>query len=192
MPSTKVLAAAARPLKALFASDAFGRILLIAVAAIAIAIAVANSGLADTYHHVLHGTLTWTPVPRLGSLHLWINDGLTAIFFFVVGLEVKREFVAGSLADSRSRRLPVLAAIAGMGVPAATDIAFAMGVIALCYTAGIDVAWLIASSVVLGGLVALNWVRADCSCPMPWGRCCCGCACCIQVSMPRSPAWSRL
>jgi NhaA family Na+:H+ antiporter len=210
MPTTRVLTAAARPLKALFVSDAFGGILLIAVAAMAIA--VANSALAETYHHLLHGVLPWTPVPLLDSLHLWINDGLMAVFFFVVGLEVKREIVAGNLADPRSRRLPVLAAIAGMAVPAviflqfaagdpvlvrgwaipaATDIAFAMGVIgllgnrvppslrlflltvaivddigavlviALFYTAEIDVAWLVASAVVLGGLIALNRLRVD-------------------------------
>ena len=210
MPTTRILTAAARPLKSLFVSDAFGGILLIAVAMLAIV--TANSAWAETYHHLFHGQLGWTPVPKLDSLHLWINDALMAVFFFVVGLEVKREIVSGALADSRSRRLPVLAAIAGMAVPAviflqfaagdpvlvrgwaipaATDIAFAMGVIgllgsrvpaslrlflltvaivddigavlviALFYTATIDLGWLIASAVVLAGLIAMNRMRVS-------------------------------
>ncbi|WP_121115184.1 Na+/H+ antiporter NhaA [Croceibacterium ferulae] len=210
MSRTRILTAAARPLQALFVSDAFGGILLIAVAILAIA--AANSSLSEAYHHLFHGQLAWTPVPKLDSLHLWINDALMAIFFFVVGLEVKREIVSGALADPRSRRLPVLAAVAGMAVPAviflqfvggdpvlirgwaipaATDIAFAMGVIgllgsrvpaslrlflltvaivddigavlviALFYTASIDLGWLIGSAVVLAGLIAMNRMRVD-------------------------------
>src|SRR3546814_6905030 len=84
---------------------------------------------------------------------LWINDGLMAVFFFVVGLEVKREWIEGQLSTGEQRRLPVLAAFAGMAmpalvyvalvdgagselmrgwaIPAATDIAFAMGVLGL-------------------------------------------------------------
>jgi Na+:H+ antiporter, NhaA family len=196
---------ATRPLQALFVSDAFGGVLLIAVALLAIA--AANSAWAEAYHHLFHAPLAWSPVAKLDTLHLWINDALMAVFFFVVGLEVKREIVSGALADSRSRRLPVLAAAAGMAIPAAiflqftggdpllargwaipaaTDIAFAMGVvgllgtrvpvslrlflltvaivddigavlvIAVFYTAAIDAGWLIASVLVLAGLVALN------------------------------------
>ncbi len=199
------LAAAARPLKALFVSDAFEGVLLIAVAIAALA--AANSLLADGYHALFHHTLAWSPVSKLDTLHLWINDALMAVFFFVVGLEVKREIVAGELASPMQRRLPVLAAAAGMAapaavylliaggdpalhrgwaIPAATDIAFAMGVvgllgrrvppalrlflltvaivddigavaiIALVYTAGIDIGWLLASGLVLAGLIALN------------------------------------
>ena len=187
-----------RPFKALFDSDAFAGILLIAVAVAAIG--VANSPLAHAYHAMLHDTWRWSPVAKLDTLHLWINDGLMAVFFFVVGLEVKREILCGNLADARSRRLPVLAAAAGMAVPAivyllvardtpqiaggwaipaATDIAFAMGVIgllgnrvpaalrlflltvaivddigavliiALFYTVGLDLAWLVAGVIVL-------------------------------------------
>ncbi|WHI50118.1 Na+/H+ antiporter NhaA [Microbulbifer sp. MLAF003] len=85
------------------------------------------------------------------SLHHWINDGLMAIFFFLVGLELKREFMVGELSDLRQAVLPVMAAIGGMvvpaliygafnsggeaergwGIPMATDIAFAVGCIAL-------------------------------------------------------------
>ena len=194
-----------RSLKSLLASQAFAGIALIAVAVLAIAIA--NSPLAGTYHHLLHGTLPWTPVAKLYSAHLWINDALMAVFFFVVGLEVKREMIAGNLADARSRRLPVLAAAAGMAVPAlvylaiagsepglargwaipaATDIAFAIGVvgllgkrvppalrlflltvaivddigavlvIALFYTTGIDPGWTLAAVMVTAALIALN------------------------------------
>jgi len=215
MPAPTLMRAVIRPFRALFVSDAFGGILLIAVALLAIV--AANSPLSDAYHHLFHGQLAWTPVPQLDSLHLWINDALMAVFFFVVGLEVKREIVAGDLATPASRRLPVLAAVGGMAVPAliymafaggdpalvrgwaipaATDIAFAMGVIgllgdrvpaplrlflltvaivddigavliiALFYTSGIAVGWLIASALVLGGLILLN--RRGVASPWPF------------------------
>lgn len=208
MPQPKLLTAAARPFRALFVSDAFEGIFLIAVAAAAML--VANSVFSEDYYTLFHGTLPWTPIPKLNNLHLWINDGLMAIFFFVVGLEVKREVVAGNLSDARQRRLPIIAAVAGMAapamvyflfagsdpalqsgwaIPAATDIAFAMGVIgllgsrvpaalrlflltvaivddigavviiAMFYTADIAVGWLALSLLVLGGLLALNRLR---------------------------------
>ena len=111
----------------------------------------ANSAFADEYKQLFYGHLPWTPIKKLDDLHLWINDGLMAIFFFVVGLEVKREIVSGSLSDPAARRLPMIAALAGMltpaavymlvsgggdytrgwAIPAATDIAFAMGVLGL-------------------------------------------------------------
>ena len=138
------------PVKALFVSDAKEGLLLIAVAIAAIA--AANSALAEPYHALFHGPLAWSPISKLDTLHLWINDAVMAVFFFVVGLEVKRELAEGGLADPAARRLPVIAAIAGMAVPAlifvavvaddgtldrgwaipaATDIAFAMGVVGL-------------------------------------------------------------
>jgi NhaA family Na+:H+ antiporter len=154
LPSTpqpaSLLETLAAPVRALFISDAKEGILLIAMALAAIA--AANSALAGPYHALFHGTLPWSPLPKLDTLHLWINDAVMAVFFFVVGLEVKRELAEGGLADPAARRLPVIAAVAGMAIPAlvfvalvgedpllargwaipaATDIAFAMGVVGL-------------------------------------------------------------
>ena len=137
-------------LKALTASEAAPGLVLMACAALALGLA--NSPLAHVWHNLFEHPLPWTPVARLTSLHDWINDGLMAVFFLVVGLEIKREFIMGTLADSTQRRLPVVAAFAGMAapalvyltvtaghdalgggwaIPAATDIAFAVGVLAL-------------------------------------------------------------
>ena len=202
--------ATVRPFTALFDRDAFAGVLLIAVAVLAIA--AANSPFAAEYFGLFHTPLAWTPIAKLDTLHLWINDGLMAVFFFVVGLEVKREMIAGNLADAQVRRLPVLAAAAGMAapaavyfaiaggepqlgggwaIPAATDIAFAMGVvgllanrvpaalrlflltvaivddigavliIALFYTQGLDVVWLLAAVLVVAALIAVNKLRID-------------------------------
>ncbi len=134
----------------LFGGEAGAGVLLILVAAAAMV--AANSPLAHGYHNLFHGLLAWSPIAKLNTLHLWINDALMALFFFVVGLEIKREVLDGELAHPERRRLPVLAAVAGMAVPAliyllvaggsanltrgwaipaATDIAFALGVLAL-------------------------------------------------------------
>ena len=137
------------PVRALFVSDSSAGVLLILVAAAAML--AANSAYASEYKQLFYGHLPWTPIAKLDDLHLWINDALMAVFFFVVGLEVKREVVSGSLANPAARRLPMVAAIAGMitpaivymlasgggeytrgwAIPAATDIAFAMGVLGL-------------------------------------------------------------
>ncbi|SMF61867.1 sodium/proton antiporter, NhaA family [Allosphingosinicella indica] len=124
------------------------------MAAAALALIVANGPLWDLYHHTLHAPTGPVLTEKLGPMtaHLWINDGLMAIFFLLVGLEIKREFVDGRLVTWEQRRLPFLAAAAGMAVPAilyllvssrapglangwaipaATDIAFAIGVLAL-------------------------------------------------------------
>ncbi len=150
MTEPSLITAAVRNFKALFKADAFEGILLIAVAVVAMV--VANSGVAQPYFDLFNGYLWPKESFYLNTLHLWINDGLMVIFFFVVGLEVKRELISGNLSDPQQRNLPVIAAIAGMAVPilvflgvtggegdyragmaipAATDIAFAMGVIGL-------------------------------------------------------------
>lgn len=119
-----------------------------------IALVIANSPLAEAYHHF------WENKFSIGfngnfinkTLHHWINDGLMALFFFVVGLELKRELVAGELRSPRNAALPITAAAGGMiipaliytvinsgnpaasagwGIPMATDIAFALGILYL-------------------------------------------------------------
>ena len=121
-----------------------------------VALYIANSTWSETYHHLL--TLPFTiGVPGFElskSLHHWINDGLMALFFFVIGLELKREILVGELADPKQAVLPIVAAVGGMlvpaliyisinptghtlngwGVPMATDIAFALGALALLGT----------------------------------------------------------
>ena len=139
-------------LRGFLKSEASGGIVLMGAALLALV--VANSGLFEPYHHILHDPVM-PPLPGKDepmSLHLLINDGLMAIFFLFVGLEIKREFMDGRLATWERRRLPVLAAATGMvvpaliylfltrevaglangwAIPAATDIAFAIGVLAL-------------------------------------------------------------
>lgn len=118
----------------------------------ALAMFLANSGFAPWYEAILHSRLTLSLGDfRLSyTVHHWINDGLMSLFFFVVGLEIKREILVGELADRRQAILPVVAAIGGMALPAlfyvvgngqetlkgwaipmATDIAFAVGVLVL-------------------------------------------------------------
>jgi NhaA family Na+:H+ antiporter len=139
-------------LREFLGSEAAGGVLLMAAAALALI--VANSPLAGAYEHILHAEVGPELTPKLGpmTVHLWINDGLMAIFFLLVGLEIKREFVDGRLSSWERRRLPFIAAASGMAVPAAiylalaggdasltrgwaipaaTDIAFAIGVLAL-------------------------------------------------------------
>jgi Na+:H+ antiporter, NhaA family len=133
-------------------SEAAGGIILMAVAVLAMW--VANSPWAEAYFHTIHAETGPALTPKLGpmTVHLWINDGLMAVFFLFVGLEIKREFIDGHLSSWSDRRLPVIAAAAGMvvpaavylgiaggdaalvrgwAIPAATDIAFAIGVLAL-------------------------------------------------------------
>lgn len=144
----------ARPslLHRLLTSEATGGVLLMITAALAIVLA--NSPWASTYQHLLHLPVGPTLSDKLGpmTVHLWINDGLMAVFFLLVGLEIKRELVDGRLATWEQRRLPALPALMGMAVPAliflaisrsepglasgwaipaATDIAFAVGALAL-------------------------------------------------------------
>ena len=150
---TKASAHRRHALRAFLHGEAAGGIVLIAAAALAM-IAANWPATAHGYEALLHAQIGPTLAPALGpmTVHLWINDGLMALFFLLVGLEIKREFVGGRLANADRRRLPFIAAVAGMAVPAlvfllvagdtpglqpgwaipaATDIAFAIGVLAL-------------------------------------------------------------
>jgi NhaA family Na+:H+ antiporter len=139
------------PLEKFLHVEAASGVLLMVMAVIALV--WANSPWGPTYEHLLH-----TPI-SLGfgeqvfteTLHFWINDILMVVFFFVVGLEVRREIFEGELSEPRRAALPVAAALGGMivpaviyfslnastaaaqgwGVPMATDIAFAVGILAL-------------------------------------------------------------
>jgi len=173
-----------------------------------IALIIANSQWNETYHHFLETSFTiGLPNFQLSkSVHHWVNDGLMAMFFFVVGLELKREILVGELADPKQAIFPIVAAIGGMivpvlfylafnpqghtldgwGIPMATDIAFALGtlallasripkglltflvalaivddlgavmVIAVFYTETISIPALVTAAVMLGLLIAMN------------------------------------
>lgn len=117
------------------------------------AIIWANSPWADNYHALWHQyfTIGFDNFSIRNDLHHWINDGLMAVFFFVIGLELKREIMAGELSTPKKAILPVAAGIGGMlfpaliylifnpsaptqhgwGIPMATDIAFALGILYL-------------------------------------------------------------
>ena len=108
-----------KPINEFLHQEASGGILLI-IFTIA-AMVWANSSWSDSYHHLWHTYLTI----NLGdyslnySLHHWINDGFMVIFFFTVGLEIKRELLVGELSSMQKASLPIAAALGGMIVPAA-------------------------------------------------------------------------
>ncbi|HET6314389.1 MAG TPA: Na+/H+ antiporter NhaA [Chloroflexia bacterium] len=142
---------AVRPMQEFVHSSTAGGIVLLFAAVVALVLA--NSPLRAPYEEVLNTYLDF----QIGTFQLhqtvlhWINDGLMAIFFFLVGLEIKREIWAGELSNVRAALLPIVAALgvaivpalvyaainlggpgnAGWGIPMATDIAFALGVLAL-------------------------------------------------------------
>src|SRR6476620_1875679 len=142
----------ARPVREFLRVEAAGSLLLLLAAAVALV--WANSPWASSYDSLWHTHL----VLDVGPLHLdeslqhWVNDALMVIFFFVVGLEIKYELVNGDLRDPKTAALPIVAAIGGMivpaglylalnppgsdgnagwGIPMATDIAFAVGVLGI-------------------------------------------------------------
>lgn len=139
------------PFQEFFKSKSTGGILLIISAVVALV--WANSPWAEYYDALWHTPVTvgFGHAVLSISLHHWINDGLMAIFFFAVGLEIKREFMVGELSTRAQAVLPIAAAIGGMvvpasiyaiinvgapsaggwGIPMATDIAFALGILAL-------------------------------------------------------------
>ena len=211
-----MLARASQALRDFLQQESAGGVVLIAAALLALV--AANSAAAGAYFEALE-----LPVAiSIGSfaidkpLLLWINDGLMAVFFFLVGLEVKREIAEGQLSSWNKASLPLFAAIGGMAapalvflainaqapanlsgwaIPAATDIAFALGVlsllgprvpvalkalllaiaviddigaitvIALFYSGTIDTTMLAAGGMALAGLFALNRLRIGSSIP---------------------------
>jgi NhaA family Na+:H+ antiporter len=197
----------ARPVREFLRIESSSSVLLIAAAAIALV--WANSPWAPSYDALWHTEVAFD----VGGWHVaeslqhWVNDALMVIFFFVVGLEIKYELVKGDLRDPRTAALPIVAAVGGMvvpaglyvliaaggdaahgwGIPMATDIAFAMGVlgvlgrripsaarvflltlaivddigaivvIAVFYTADLDLGWLAAA---VGFLLLMLAMRA--------------------------------
>ena len=212
-PAPPIVLRAGSALRQFLRTEASGGIALIAAAALAMLVAnlPATAALYEGALHVVTGpTISAHHGPM--TVHLWINDGLMAIFFLFVGLEIKREFLDGRLSSWERRRLPIIAAAAGMiapalvylivtggdpalvrgwAIPAATDIAFAIGVMALigsrapaalklflttvaivddmgavaviavAYTAHIDLAALGGAALVLAAMIALNRMRVN-------------------------------
>jgi len=189
-------------------SEAAGGLLLIGAAVLAM-VAANLPTTRDLYAHFVHAETGLLLTPKLGvmTVHLWVNDGLMALFFLLVGLEIKRELLDGQLSRPADRILPIVAAAAGMAVPAlvylvlagpvdglaqgwaipaATDIAFAIGVLALLgkraptslklflttvaivddmgavaviaafYTASLNIPALLGALAVFGAMLALN------------------------------------
>ena len=193
-------------LERFFKHEAFGGILLMAAAVAAMI--VANSALAPVYNDILgeYVAVTYGGEGLKKPLILWINDGLMAVFFFLIGLELKAELMEGKLKNPRDVVLPGMAALGGMivpalvfawfnwglpsingwAIPAATDIAFALGllalvgsrapsslkvflltlailddmgaiiIIALFYTAELNVTYLVWAMLPLAAMIALN------------------------------------
>lgn len=139
------------PVKDFLQTEAAGGLFLLA--ATVVALGWANSPFAAGYEGLWSTELTIGagPLAVTEDLKHWVNDGLMVLFFFVVGLEIKRELVVGELCEPRRASLPVLAALGGVvvpagiflllnagreggrgwGIPMATDIAFAVGVLAV-------------------------------------------------------------
>jgi NhaA family Na+:H+ antiporter len=199
-------ARAIRPLRDFLATESAGGVVLVGAAVLALV--WANSPWQDSYFDLWATELTVGIGSRSLSMDLqhWVNDGLMTLFFFVVGLEIKRELVSGELRDPRAAALPAIAAVGGMvvpallylalnrsgdgmdgwGIPMATDIAMAVGVlslfsrrvpsslklfllalaivddigailvIAIFYTSSLDAWWLLGAIVVMGVMIGLR------------------------------------
>jgi NhaA family Na+:H+ antiporter len=205
------------PIQAFLSAESAGGILLLAAAVAALV--WANSPWSHSYHAVWHAKLAIGVVglqPLAMSIEHWVNDGLMVVFFLLVGLEIKRELIMGELASVRRASLPIAAAVGGIVVPAlifaafnrggpgaagwaipmATDIALAVGVLALVgpgvpvsvkvfllaiaivddlgavlviaafYTSGISAPALGVAGVFLAALVLLNLLRIHS--PLPY------------------------
>ena len=204
--ASPILRRALRPFQRFAHTESSGGVVLLASAAIALL--WANSPWSASYFHLWETNIGvrvgWHALDL--SLHHWINDGLMAVFFFVVGLEIKREMLVGELSSPRQAGLPLAGAVGGMlvpaliyamlniaspgsagwGIPMATDIAFALGVLALLgprvpvvlkvfltalaiaddigavlviavfYTSDLAYHWLLVSGGILSALIGLN------------------------------------
>ncbi|PJJ61147.1 Na+/H+ antiporter NhaA [Hymenobacter chitinivorans] len=201
MPLRKILV----PIRELSESGKLSGLLLLL--ATVVSLLVSNSVLGPNYLHFWETPLGWAPLQK--TLAHWVDDGLMVVFFFSVGLEIKREVLYGELTDVRQALLPILAAVGGVAVPAgiylafnagtatghgwavptATDIAFSLGIlsllgekvppglrvfltalaiiddliavliIALFYTQGLDLTYLLAAGGIMAVLVLLNRLR---------------------------------
>lgn len=177
---------------------------ILLLAGTAVSIVLANSALSTEYLHFWE--IKIGPGPLHKTIHHWINDGLMAVFFLLVGLEIKREVLDGELSTPRKASLPVVAAMGGVilpavifaawnmglptesgwAIPTATDIAFSLGIlsmlgsmvpgslkifltalaviddliailiIAVFYSHGLDLNYLLFAGVVLAGLLVMN------------------------------------
>ncbi|HEX9508861.1 MAG TPA: Na+/H+ antiporter NhaA [Puia sp.] len=197
--------------KEFFESERTGGLIL--VGCTLISILLTNSGAGPAYLHFWHARLdlSFGAIPLDYSVEHWVNDGLMAIFFLLVGLEIEREIYIGELADFKRALLPILAAVGGMlvpaathflfnhgtpeqpglGIPMATDIAFALGVlsllgnkvpvsvkifltalaiiddlgailvIAIFYTKTLSLAWLAVALGIFGLLLVLNKLKVN-------------------------------
>ena len=115
------------PLQRFLATESAGGVVLLV--ATAVALGVANSPWSAAWHGFWDHTLAFElgPMRLAHSLTHWVNDALMAVFFFVIGLEIKREVVAGELADRRRVLLPIVAALGGAVVPALLHLALSAG-----------------------------------------------------------------
>jgi NhaA family Na+:H+ antiporter len=153
-PARRLVRRALAPVERVLAIEASSGVLLLVAAAIALG--WANSPWRESYVALWHQPIGFSlgPFSFERDLHFWINDGVMTVFFFVVGLEIRREIHRGELSELRRAALPLAAAFGGMlipaliftvlnlgretakgwGVPMATDIAFAVGVLSLLGT----------------------------------------------------------
>ena len=178
------------PLRAFLHAETAGAIALFAAALLALV--WANGPGAEAYERVWHVRLTLPlgPLATAEDLRHWINEGLMALFFFVVGLEIKRELVTGELNSRRKAVLPVVAAITGAvapaviflaivgggpeargwGIPIATDIAFAVGaLVAFCPRVRAGVKLFLLSVAVVDDVIAIVVIALFYSAAIKWG-----------------------
>ena len=140
-----------KPFKDFFRSEQIGGVILIVC--VIVSLIIANSNLGAAFENLMTTKIGFnnSAIPLEYSISFWINDGLMAIFFLLVGLEIKREIIEGELSSPQKAAMPIFAALGGMifpaiiyalinlntptihgwGIPMATDIAFALGVISL-------------------------------------------------------------